>query len=330
MSIMAKKIIIGTASSTKAGRVTGALDVGSAPDGAKIAVPVVIVQGEKDGPVLWLHGSVHGNEYCGTYIIHEFLRGLKPAELSGAVVAIPVVNVPAFQSNRRTSPFEIFNGGDMNRQFPGDAAGVATQQMAGVIFEQLKRYAGVFVDFHTAITPDVRWALFPKADGEVGATSEEIARTFGYRDTLPAPMNILAGSALMTAAKAGIPGLIVECGGKGPAFTTDAVRDASERLRNVARALGILPGSAKAAQPMTFFSNFLWVTASRGGLFEKTVSCGDRIVEGAVIGRYSDVWGNPVGDARAPQGGVVLAINGGPVIGQGETLIHIGLDPRPA
>jgi predicted deacylase len=327
---MAKEIIIGTASSTKAGRATGTLDVGSAPDGAKIAVPVVIVQGEKDGPVLWLHGSVHGNEYCGTYIIHEFLRGLKPSELTGAVVAIPVVNVPAFQSNRRTSPFEIFNGGDMNRQFPGDSGGVATQQMAGVIFAEMKRHAGAFVDFHTAITPDVRWALFPKADGNVGATSEKMARAFGYRDTLPAPMTILPGSAMMSAANEGIPGLIVECGGKGPAFTAEAVKDASERLRNVACALGMLPGRPTAAQPMTFFSNFLWVTASRGGLFEKAVSCGDSIAEGDVVGRYLDVWGDPAGEMRAPRGGVVLAINGGPIIGQGETLVHIGLDPRPA
>ena len=70
--------------------------------------------------------------------------------------------------------------------------------------------------------------------------------------------------------------------------------------------------------------------ASSAGLFEKTVSCGDTIGEGDVIGRYFDIWGNPAGDMRAPKGGVVLAINGGPIIGQGETLIHIGLDPRPA
>jgi uncharacterized protein len=327
---MSREIIIGTAHSNGTGRVTGRLEVGSTPDGAPITVPVVIVQGGKDGPVLWLHGCVHGNEYCGTYIIHEFLRGLKPSELSGAVVAIPVVNVPAFQSSRRTSPFEIFNGGDMNRQFPGDPAGVATQQMAAIIFEHMRRHADALVDFHTAITPDVRWALFPKVDGKVGETSERMARAFGYRDTLPAPDTILAGSAMMSAVKEGIASLIVECGGKGPAFTHDGVVDAAKRLRNVACALEMLPGAAADQQTMSYFSNFLWVTATQGGLFEKGVSCGDTIQEGDVVGRYFDVWGNASGETLAPKGGVVLAINAGPIIGQGETLVHIGLDPRPA
>jgi predicted deacylase len=293
-------------------------------------VPVVIVQGERDGPVLWLHGCVHGNEYCGTYIIHEFLRGLDPAQMSGTVVALPVVNVPAFQANRRTSPFEIFNGGDMNRQFPGDAAGVATQQMAAVVFAELKRYASALVDFHTAITPDVRWALFPRVGGETGETSERMARAFGYRDTLPAPDTILAGSAMMEAARAGIASLIVECGGKGPAFTPGSVADAAERLRNVARALSILSEPLAPPEPMYFFSTFEWVTAKEGGLFQKAVQCGDRIEPGALLGRYYDVWGQPTSEARAPKGGIVLAINAGPIIGPGETLVHIGLDPRDA
>lgn len=327
---MTRDLSIGSARSSGPGRVTGRLPIGSAPDGAPVEAPVIIVQGAADGPVLWLHGCVHGNEYCGTYIIHEFTRGLDPVALKGTVVALPVVNPPAFQFNRRTNPLDIFNDVDMNRQFPGNPNGVATQQMAAVIYRELKRHAKVLVDFHTAITHDVRWALFPKMDGEIGKTSAKIARAFGYRDTLPAPDNILAGSAMMTAAKDGIASLIVECGGKHRAFTDESVSDAAERLRNVARALGMLDGEVTDYGPMNHLSNFEWVTATQGGLFQKEVSCGDRIEEGQVIGRYFDVWGNPSGEAKAPKPGIVLAINNGPLLGPGETLIHIGLDPRPA
>lgn len=327
---MAREITIGSAHSAGPGRVTGRLPIGSAPDGTPIEAPVVIVQGQADGPVLWLHGCVHGNEYCGTYIIHEFLRGLDPETLTGTVVAIPVVNPPAFQFNRRTNPLDIFNDVDMNRQFPGNTNGVATQQMAAAIYAELKRHATALVDFHTAITSDVRWALFPKVDGEVGRTSERMARAFGYRDTLPTPDTILAGSAMMTAAKDGIASFIVECGGKHRAFTDEAVADAAERLRNVARALGMLDGAVVDHGPMTFFSNFAWVTATQGGLFQKEVSCGETIEAGAVLGRFYDMWGNPSGEAKAPKPGVVLAINNGPLLGPGETLVHIGLDPRPA
>ena len=327
---MAREINIGSARSTGPGRVTGRLPLGSAPDGTPIEAPVVIVQGAADGPVLWLHGCVHGNEYCGTYIIHEFLHGLDPAALKGAVVALPVVNPPAFQFNRRTNPLDIFNDVDMNRQFPGNPNGVATQQMAAVVYRELKAHADVLIDFHTAITADVRWALFPKMGGEAGRLSETVARAFGYRDTLPVPEGTLKGSALMTAAGDGIASFIVECGGKHRAFTDEAVTDAAERLRNVARGLGMLEGAVVDHGPMTYFSNFAWITARQGGLFQKEVSCGDAIVEGALLGRYYDVWGNDAGEARAPDAGVVLAINNGPLIGPGETLVHIGLDPRPA
>ena len=76
------------------------------------------------------------------------------------------------------------------------------------------------------MTTDVRWALFANAPGEVGRKGEAIARAFGYRSTLPAPLDILAGSAMMTAAHDGIPAFIVEAGGKGPAFTDEIVATA--------------------------------------------------------------------------------------------------------
>ncbi|WP_404286985.1 succinylglutamate desuccinylase/aspartoacylase family protein [Microvirga sp. RSM25] len=327
---MSKEIIVGTAHSKGPGVTKGVLRVGDAPDGSPLNAPVIIVQGEKDGPVVWLHGCVHGNEYSGTYIIHGLVRELDTTRLSGTVVALPVLNVSAFRSKQRMSPYEGYNGGDLNRQFPGDAGGTLTQQMAYELFEPLKRYADVLIDFHTALTPDVRWALFPRVDGEAGALSEKVARAFGYRDTLPAPDNILAGSAMMTAAKAGIASFIVECGGKNRSFTDESVADAVGRLHNVLRALGMEEGEVSPQEPMNYFSNFEWVTATEGGLFQRSVGCGDTVEEGSVIGQYYDVFGNPRAQARSPKAGIVLAIHPGPVMATGETLIHIGLEPKAA
>jgi uncharacterized protein len=325
---MAKDIIVGTAHSNLPGRTKGTLKIAETPDGSPCDIPVVILQGEKEGPTLWLHGCVHGNEYCGTYVIHEFLRGLDHRSLAGSVVALPVLNKLGFQAKQRMSPYEGFHGGDLNHQFPGNLGGTQTQQMAHAIYEPLKRHADVLVDFHTALTPDVRWALFPNAGGKVGALSEKVARAFGFNSTLPAPMHILAGSAMMTAAKDGIASYLVECGGRNRSFTDETVLDAAERLRNVARALGILEGKVTDYGPLTYFSDFDWVTAGEGGLFQRSVRCGERIEKGSVIGRYYDVWGNPRGEAKAPNAGVVLAIHSGPIMAVGETLIHIGLDPR--
>src|SRR5690606_8084717 len=123
-------------------------------------------------------------------------------------------------------------------------------------------HADVFIAVHTAVPPDVRWALCPKLGGEVEAVSEKVARAFGYRDTLPVPPDVLKGSAMMTAAGDGIPSFIVECGGKMRAFTDEAVTDAVARLHNAMRALGMLEGEVKNHGKMNFFSNFAWVTTT--------------------------------------------------------------------
>lgn len=327
---MLKEIVIGTARSASPGLAKGLLKIGEAPDGSVLDIPVIIARGKDDGHVLWLHGCVHGNEYCGTYIIHEFLRGLDPEKLKGTVVALPVLNVSAFRHRQRMSPFEGYNGGDLNRQFPGNALGTLTQYMAHAIYEPLKRYATALVDLHTAMTPDVRWALFPKVGGPVEELSEKIAKAFGFQHTLPAPGNILAGSALMTAAKDGIASFLAECGGKNRAFADATVSDAAQRLNNVLRALGMQDGAVTQYGRLTYFSDFEWVTATDGGFFEQAVHCGDAIAVGDVLGQYYDAWGNRRAQARSPKAGVVLAIHPGPVMSTGETLVHIGLNPHEA
>ncbi|MCP5367236.1 MAG: succinylglutamate desuccinylase/aspartoacylase family protein [Hyphomicrobiales bacterium] len=323
-----KQITIGSATAKPGAIVKGQLKTGDFPDGRPVEIPVVIAQGTGDGPTLWLHGCVHGNEYCGTFIIHELLRTLDPAQLAGTVVALPILNINAFRRMQRMSPFEGYGGGDLNRCFPGDPNGSLTQQMAHAIYANLKQHADALVDFHTAMTPDVRWALYADAPGDVGKQSEGIARAFGYNSTLPAPMDILAGSAMMTAAKDGIPAYIVEAGGKGAGFDRATVEDGCERLRNVMRHLGMLHGAVTDHGPLTYFSNFAWVMSTRGGLFQRAVRCGDRLQEGTVLGQYYDLYGNPDGEAISPHAGVVLAIHAGPLMANGETLVHIGLDPR--
>jgi len=325
-----KKISIGTVTLAEAGVAKGMLQVGYLPEGYPMEIPVIAIRGHEPGPTVWLHGCVHGNEYCGAFIIHRLLRALDPKVLKGTVIALPVLNITGFQRNQRMSPFEGYNGGDLNRCFPGKPDGTLTEQMAYQIFRHLREHADYFVDMHTAFTADTRWALFAPRDGELGGKAEAMARAFGFANTLPTPLDILGGSALIEAAKLGIPGLIVEAGGVGAGFAPETVADAAERLQNVLRRLGMLPGAVKDHGKLTFFSNFAWCNATRGGLFRAAVKTGQRIAKGDIVGRYYDVHGDLVEEAKSPHAGIVLAIAGGPVMPNGEILVHVGLDPRAA
>ena len=322
---------VGSASINQTGRANGWLKVGEMPHGQPMEVPVMLVKGGKPGPTLWLHAAIHGNEYAGTYIIHEFVRRLEPAKLKGNIVAVPALNITAYQSGVRGSPFDIYGGSDMNRVFPGKIDGTLTEQMAYHVFAEVKRVANALVDFHTAWSGDTRWSLFTKAGGEVGARAEAMARAFGYPVILPSATPVLASSCYMAAAKEGIPGLIVEAGGKGPAFTREVVTDGADRLRNVARVLGMVDEPvAPPRNKSVFISEFAWVRSTRGGLFQPAVRCGDTIKKDQVIGHYYNLFGEMVAEAKSPHPGVVLNMHTGPLMVSGETLIHIGLEPRDA
>jgi predicted deacylase len=319
---------VGTAEAAGAGVARGELRVGETPDGAEVSIPVAIVRGAGEGPVLWLHGCVHGDEYCGAFVIHELLRTVDPTQLAGVVVALPMLNITGSHRGQRMSPFATFGHGDLNRCFPGTPDGAFTDQMAHAIYTELRRWADYLIDFHTALTPDTRWALFASPPGEVGRKSEGLARAFGLKSTLPAPMEILGGSAMIAAARDGIPSLIVEMGGIVAAFERETVLEGAGRLRNVLRHLGMLAETPTEHGPLTYFSNFAWVNATRGGLFEPAVQCGQRLDKGARVGCYISAHGDIVEEVASPHAGIVLAINPGPAMATGEVLVHIGLDPR--
>jgi len=323
-------IEVGSARADKPGRFDGTLKVAEHPDGTPVEIPITIVRGATDGPVMWMHACVHGDEYCGTFNIHSFVRSLDPAVMTGTVIALPIVNITAFRAYHRMSPFEGFNNGDMNRCFPGNPNGGFTEQMAYVIYQQLRKYATHLVDFHTAFTADTRWALYADTGGDVSKGGRLMAEAFGYENTLPTPKGTLVGSAMMSAAADGIPAYIAEAGGLGTSFSMETVKDVTERLRNVARAIGILPGEVTKYEPLTTFSNFHWANAPRGGLFRPSVRTGIRVQEGQVVGTYYNLHGEADGDVKAPASGVVLAYHPGPIIPQGDVLIHIGLNPQTA
>ncbi len=94
-------------------------------DGTYFEIPVMICCGASEGPVLWVHGCVHGDEYAGAMGVAEAFREVETGSLRGALLAIPVLNISAFLSQGRCSPLDNL---DMNRVFPGDPRSTHTRR----------------------------------------------------------------------------------------------------------------------------------------------------------------------------------------------------------
>ena len=90
-------------------RAQGFVTVGESAAGP-LAMPLVLLNGREDGPVICLTAGVHATEYAPIDACMRVLEQLSPESLRGAVIAVPVVSMTMFE--RRTgfvSPIDLSN-----------------------------------------------------------------------------------------------------------------------------------------------------------------------------------------------------------------------------
>src|SRR6185437_16494662 len=102
--------------------------------------------GSGDGPTLVVTGGVHAAEYASIAATLDFGRSLDPANLRGRVIVVPVMNVPAFTA--RSIYVCPLDGRNLNRVFPGDPRGTASEQIADWVFRNVISQADYYVDLH--------------------------------------------------------------------------------------------------------------------------------------------------------------------------------------
>lgn len=78
-------------------QVRGFLTIGETATGP-IQLPLVIINGRKQGPVLCLTAGVHATEYPPIDAVMRFLGELCARDMTGVVMAVPIVNMHMFES----------------------------------------------------------------------------------------------------------------------------------------------------------------------------------------------------------------------------------------
>ena len=110
----ATAVEIGTAKAAPGETVRGVIPVTALAGGSAVEIPLVIINGRKPGPVLWVDGAIHGDEPEGPLCCQILMREVKAEDLSGTLVLVPVVNVAAYEAASRGNPLDTFSH-DMNR-----------------------------------------------------------------------------------------------------------------------------------------------------------------------------------------------------------------------
>ena len=205
-----------------------------------IQIPITQVK-NGNGPCALLTGANHGDEYEGPLALVELATDLNVDDISGTVIIIPFMNHPAFLAGTRVSPIDDVN---MNRAFPGQPDGTATQKIADYFQRTLLPMADVVLDFHSGgKTLD----FIPFAASHALDDPEQHARCAAARDAFNAPFSIemreidalgMYDDAVETQGKTFVT---TEIGGGGTA-TPDTTDIARSGVRNLLIHAGILQG----------------------------------------------------------------------------------------
>jgi predicted deacylase len=289
--------------------------------GLSATLPATAVAGHRDGPTLVVTGGVHGGEYVGIEAAIRFARRLDPSELSGRVLVVHLTNPPAFWA--KLQYLNPLDGKNLNRVFPGNADGSASERIAAAVVEQA-RGADAWIDLHSG---DIHEALAPftiyaERDDAVGRRAREMAEAFGIPRLVAS--SSIAGGTYAAAARMGMPAILAESGGVAQLDEEDVARHLWG-LENVAKLWGVLPGPAlpPPVAPVTY-RRFEWVRSQTQGFWYRQVNVGAMVEAGQPVGTLRDAYGDPIADFPAPVAGELLFVATSVAINPDDPLFAVG------
>ena len=273
-------------------------------------LPILAARGVDDGETLVVTSGIHGDEYEGMEAMYRVFEQIKPQDMRGTFLGVPVSNAPAFWLGVRCNPIDSKN---LARVFPGTAQGSPTEQLAHTLLERVLRHASLYVDLHSAGRNYHMLTLCGYCTaGEQSTRAADAANCFGA-PVIWAHPPVPPGRTISATLDLGIPSLYTEAFGGGHARPED-IALYSRGLSNLLRFMKITelteatperqtplrlggPGDLDAA-----------INCHHSGLFFSSVRPGTHLKRGEGLGILRDLDGRILETVLAPQDGVLVLI----------------------
>src|ERR1700675_1140077 len=319
---------VGTATAAPGQKATGYLEVPAGVDAAP-RIPVVVLNGAKPGKVLALISGAHGTEYVSIIAIEKLLPALDPAQVTGIVILVPLINIQSFE--QKVPHVNPVDNKSMNRFYPGKADGTQTDRASFLITKHVVDRSDYLIDYHggdldESLRPYTYWG--PTGKDSQDHISKEMVLAFGLDHIIiwhDRPSDLAASRYLdNTASLRGKPSIVVEAGYAGAVESDDVALLVNGTL-SAMRALKMLPGAPHYIENPVWLEKIVDIISDGPGIWYPLVKRGSYVQEGMKLGYVTDYFGKIILEPRAPEAGVVLHVNAVPSLKKGDNIAHLGI-----
>ena len=325
---LAQPFSVGSARAERGQKANGFIEVPAAADAAT-SIPVTVVHGAKPGPVLAIVSGSHGTEYASIIAVLKLIGLLDPAQISGTVILVPLVNRASF--DQKVVHVNPVDGKSMNRFYPGRMDGSQTERASFLITKQVVEPSDHLIDLHggdldESLRPYSYWTK--TGNEKQDRLSREMVLAFGLdhiivsadRPKDPAASRYLEN----TASTRGKPSITAEAGHAGTVEPED-IEALVRGCQGVMRYLKMLPGTPRLVESPIWIGAVRGVTSEQAGVFYPLVKRGSYVGKGTRLGYVTDYFGQTVFEAQALDAGVVLYICALPSMKKGDTIANVGV-----
>ncbi len=296
-----------------------------------IPIPIAVLK-RGVGPTVLLTGGNHGDEYEGPIALMKLMAGMAELAISGRLIVIPSLNLPAVLKGSRTSPLD---GVNLNRAFPGNRNGSLTEMIAHYVDTELFTRTDFAFDIHaggasTNYLPTV--FAQPPLDPARRPGYRRVVEAFGSPRILV--MDLLGEDRTFGAAaeRRGVAFMCGEFGGQA-VCNLDGLSMLEKGLPRLLHAMGMLDGAAPAphagpARLMKVDGPSHYIFAPTQGIFEPCFRLGDDVAAGQLAGRIFNPRdpAQPPAEVRFSGAGTVVCIRALALVEPGDCLGHLGCD----
>jgi hypothetical protein len=293
------------------------LEIAKLYDYTDMTMPVEVIRGKEDGPILFVSAAMHGDEINGVEIARRLLGQKILKKIKGTLIVVPVINVFGYNSKSRYLP----DRRDLNRSFPGSPSGSLASRLANIFLTEIVDKCTHGIDLHTAAVhrrnlPQIRASL------RVSETLR-LAKAFG----VPVVLNskIREGSLRAAFVERDIRLLVYEAG-EALRFNDDAIKSGLIGVLSVMKNIGMideLDFKPRRLKESYVANSSYWVRAKESGALITTKKLGSKIKANELIGRISDPFGIHISKIYSEKAGILIGKTTIPLVNEGDALFHI-------